>query len=127
MDDAVVYPDRAIAALRWAVTHAEDRPAEAPARASRGDFREAARRQIALVRATFDDCFPAEPETPSYDDLQKAIRRNGEHAWISWTNRAIRDARGELVGSLCIGNDVTAARTAELEWECAEDGLELSV
>ena len=50
---------------------------------------------------------------PSFET--EAIRRNGEHAWILWTNRAIRDARGELVGSLCIGNDVTAARTAELE------------
>jgi len=45
----------------------------------------------------------------------EAIRPNGEHAWISWTNRAIRGARGELVGCLCIGNDVTAARRAEKE------------
>jgi PAS domain S-box-containing protein len=45
----------------------------------------------------------------------ETIRQNGERAWISWTNRAIRDDQGTLVGCLCIGNDVTAARTAELE------------
>lgn len=45
----------------------------------------------------------------------ETIRQNGERAWISWTNRAIRDDRGTLVGCLCIGNDVTAARKAELK------------
>jgi PAS domain S-box-containing protein len=45
----------------------------------------------------------------------EAIRQNGERAWISWTNRAIRDAAGALMGCLCIGNDITAARKAELE------------
>jgi len=45
----------------------------------------------------------------------ETIRQNGERAWISWTNRAIRDDRGTLGGCLCIGNDVTAARSAELE------------
>ena len=45
----------------------------------------------------------------------EAIRQDGERAWISWTNRAIRDDRGVLAGCLCIGNDITAARKAELE------------
>jgi PAS domain S-box-containing protein len=45
----------------------------------------------------------------------EAIRQDGERAWISWTNRAIRDDRGALVGCLLIGNDITAARKAEQE------------
>jgi PAS domain S-box-containing protein len=59
---------------------------------------------------------------PIYTDPEKhpafeteAVRQDGEHAWISWTNRAIRDDQGALVGCLCVGNDVTAARKAELE------------
>jgi two-component system, NtrC family, sensor kinase len=45
----------------------------------------------------------------------EAIRQCGERAWISWTNRAIRDDQDALVGCLWIGNDVTAARKAEQE------------
>jgi PAS domain S-box-containing protein len=50
---------------------------------------------------------------PSFET--EAIRQNGKRAWISWTNRAIRDNHGTLVGCLCIGNDITAARQAELK------------
>ncbi len=45
----------------------------------------------------------------------EAMRYNGERVWISWTNRAIRDNEGCLVGCLWIGNDVTLTRQAERE------------
>lgn len=41
------------------------------------------------------------------------IKKNGEHVWISWTNRAIRDEYGNLVEILTIGNDITERKKAE--------------
>ncbi|HNT36831.1 MAG TPA: PAS domain S-box protein, partial [bacterium] len=41
------------------------------------------------------------------------VRRNGERVWVSWTNRAFLDERGELDEVLCIGSDVTALKAAE--------------
>jgi PAS domain S-box-containing protein len=41
------------------------------------------------------------------------MRRNGERVWISWTNKPIRDERGEITEILCIGNDITHRKEAE--------------
>ncbi|MCX6356690.1 MAG: PAS domain S-box protein, partial [Candidatus Aureabacteria bacterium] len=41
------------------------------------------------------------------------VRRNGERVWIAWTNRAIRDTNGVVVGILCIGNDITERKRAD--------------
>lgn len=46
-------------------------------------------------------------------NVNENTRRNGERVWISWTNRIERDARGEPVGILSIGSDITASREAE--------------
>ncbi len=43
------------------------------------------------------------------------MRRNGERVWIAWTNKAVRDADGELTEILSVGNDVTAGRLVEEE------------
>jgi PAS domain S-box-containing protein len=40
------------------------------------------------------------------------IKRNGERAWISWTNRAIYNERGEFVELLSVGNDITDQKKA---------------
>jgi PAS domain S-box-containing protein len=45
----------------------------------------------------------------------ETVRSNGQRAWISWTNRAIRNTEGNIVENLCIGNDVTDARRAQHE------------
>ena len=37
----------------------------------------------------------------------EAFKRNGDPAWIAWTNRQVFDADGKLSGLLCIGNDIT--------------------
>ncbi|MEN6474925.1 MAG: PAS domain S-box protein [Syntrophaceae bacterium] len=41
------------------------------------------------------------------------IRRNGERVWVAWTNRAIRDASGNVTEILCIGNDITEHKRLE--------------
>lgn len=46
-------------------------------------------------------------------NINENMRRNGERVWISWTNRIERDARGEPIGILSIGSDITASREAE--------------
>lgn len=46
-------------------------------------------------------------------NINENVRRNGERVWISWTNRIERDARGEPIGMLSIGSDITASREAE--------------
>jgi PAS domain S-box-containing protein len=43
------------------------------------------------------------------------LRRNGEWAWVTWTNKAIRDAEGCVSEILCIGNDSTAFQKAQEE------------
>ena len=57
--------------------------------------------------------FTAPEEVSLFEN--EAMRRSGERVWISWTNRAIRDNAGRLVGCLWIGNDVTLTRQAERE------------
>jgi PAS domain S-box-containing protein len=39
--------------------------------------------------------------------------RNGERVWVSWTNKAITDEDGNVVGILAIGNDITERRRLE--------------
>ncbi len=52
------------------------------------------------------------------------MRRNGERVWISWANRPVRDAEGRLLGSLCIGNDITELKVAERELLRAKEAAE---
>jgi len=35
------------------------------------------------------------------------ITKDGRKVWISWTNSALRDERGNLIGILSVGNDIT--------------------
>lgn len=43
----------------------------------------------------------------------ESMRQGGDRVWVSWTNRAISDAEGQLTELLCIGNDITERRHAE--------------
>jgi PAS domain S-box-containing protein len=55
------------------------------------------------------------------------MRSNGERVWVSWTNKAITDDRGNPAGILCVGNDITALKNAETELKRARDELEVRV
>ena len=43
------------------------------------------------------------------------VRRNGERVWIAWTNKPVFDESGRFAGALCIGNDITELKRAELQ------------
>lgn len=43
------------------------------------------------------------------------VRRNGERVWIAWTNKPVYDQSGRLTGALCIGNDITELKHAEMQ------------
>jgi two-component system cell cycle sensor histidine kinase/response regulator CckA len=52
------------------------------------------------------------PEKYSTNENENMLR-SGERVWISWTNRPILDAEGNVREILCVGNDVTERRRAE--------------
>jgi len=54
------------------------------------------------------------PEDHGYYEMEN-MRRDGERVWVAWTNKAVRDAAGCIVEYLCIGHDITEARSAEQE------------
>jgi PAS domain S-box-containing protein len=43
------------------------------------------------------------------------VRRNGERVWIAWTNKPVYDHSGQLAEVLCIGNDITELKRAEMQ------------
>lgn len=43
----------------------------------------------------------------------EVFKRNGQRAWVSWTNKAIYDESGAFSGMLSIGSDITEHRRAE--------------
>ena len=47
------------------------------------------------------------------ENINENVRKNGERVWISWRNKAIRDARGEIIGNLTIGQDITERKQVE--------------
>jgi PAS domain S-box-containing protein len=65
------------------------------------------------LTAEIQRIFSAPEEVPLFEN--EALRQNGDRVLIAWTNRAIRDREGQLVGCLWIGNDVTQTRQAERE------------
>ncbi|MBL6749210.1 MAG: PAS domain S-box protein [Nevskia sp.] len=46
-------------------------------------------------------------------NVNENVRRNGEHVWIAWTNKILRDSRGEVAGILSIGTDITERKRAD--------------
>ena len=46
-------------------------------------------------------------------NVNQNIKSNGERVWISWTNESIKDAEGNIVEILSIGNDLTERIKAE--------------
>ena len=52
------------------------------------------------------------PEQYSFNENENRLK-NGKPVWISWTNKSICNAEGELTGILCIGNDITKRKQLE--------------
>ncbi|MEJ2037690.1 MAG: PAS domain S-box protein [Desulfosarcinaceae bacterium] len=46
------------------------------------------------------------PEKYKTNELEN-VRRNGEHAWVAWTNKPVRDNLGNIIEFLCVGVDIT--------------------
>ncbi len=47
------------------------------------------------------------------NNINENICRDGRRVWMHWTNRALRDAHGEVAGILAVGNDITEQKQAE--------------
>lgn len=52
------------------------------------------------------------PERYRYNRNEN-LCRDGRRVWVSWTNKPIRDADGQLVEILCIGNDISDLKRTE--------------
>ena len=61
----------------------------------------------------------------SYEN--ETIRRSGDRVWVSWANKPLVDAAGELLGILCIGTDITDRRKAEIALLHLNEQLEIRV
>ncbi|MGA2853057.1 MAG: PAS domain S-box protein [Verrucomicrobiota bacterium] len=57
-------------------------------------------------------------------NINENMRRNGEHVWIAWTNRVVRDERGQVAEILSIGTDITARKQVEEELRATQASLE---
>ena len=55
------------------------------------------------------------------------INRMGDRVWVSWANKPLFDAAGELLGILCIGTDITDRRNAEIALQKMNEKLEIRV
>jgi len=60
------------------------------------------------------------PETYK-NNVNENITKYGRKVWISWTNKAIKDDQGNLIGILSVGNDITKQRLATLKISESED------
>ncbi len=47
------------------------------------------------------------------NNTNENMRRNGERVWISWTNRIVPDARGQVAEILSVGTDITERKRVE--------------
>ena len=55
------------------------------------------------------------------NNVNENITKYGRRVWISWTNKAIKDVNGDLIGILSVGNDITKQRIATLKISESEE------
>jgi len=61
-----------------------------------------------LIREISED-----PESFDRNENENVLR-DGSIVWVSWTNKALLDERGETTGILAVGNDITERKGAEM-------------
>ena len=62
------------------------------------------------------------PENYSSNENEN-ICHDGRRVWITWTNRALRDETDTVRYILCVGNDITARKTSELNYKALLDNV----
>ncbi|MBW1849433.1 MAG: response regulator, partial [Deltaproteobacteria bacterium] len=72
-------------------------------------------RQLAILKQN--------PEQPIINESESVLR-NGTKVWIAWTYKPIFDSEGNFKEILCIGNDITELKHAELEKRDLESRLQ---
>ena len=66
------------------------------------------------------------PEQHTYVPSEN-ITKDGQTVWVAWTNKAIRDERGEVQEILTIGNDITALKHTEEALRRSQERLKASL
>ncbi len=66
------------------------------------------------------------PEQYTHNENEN-IRRNGERVWVSWANKPLFDWKGNFIGILSIGTDITERKQAELALQKLNEELESRV
>jgi PAS domain S-box-containing protein len=67
------------------------------------------------------------PESPTVSYDMEAPLPDGTSGWERWTDRALFDARGQVVEYQSVGRDITASRRAEAALRESEERLRLAV
>ncbi|MCC7572259.1 MAG: PAS domain S-box protein [Candidatus Methanofastidiosum sp.] len=57
--------------------------------------------------------------------INENIKKNGERAWIYWTNKPILDKKGDIKALLSVGNDITDRKNMEEELKESEERFRL--
>jgi PAS domain S-box-containing protein len=59
-----------------------------------------------------------------HNNINENRCRDGRRVWMNWTNRVLRDAQGQVVGILAVGNDITQQKRAEEDLRQRNEELE---
>lgn len=59
--------------------------------------------------------------------VNENVCRDGRRLWMSWTNRALRNAQGQVTEILAIGNDITALHQAEDALRHSEERIQFAL
>ncbi|WP_169316374.1 PAS domain S-box protein [Desulfomonile tiedjei] len=78
--------------------------------------------RFGLVLSSLPDEVLKNPQSYKHVENEN-IRKDGSRAWVSWTNTALFDERGQIKEIVCIGNDIT--RVKELEERLTRSNEEL--
>jgi PAS domain S-box-containing protein len=70
--------------------------------------------------------FIRNPQQYRYHENEN-LRRNKERVWVAWTNKAILDETGQVIGALCIGNDITDRHQVQEALQASHENLECRV